>query len=78
MTPEQIQEMIDNGTFVSVLMDSTNIIPREAPDSTPEHPVTELTFEFPAWFRLLTQDTQSMIRDILAETAPIAYMANRS
>ena len=65
--------MIDNGTFISVLMDSTNIIPREAPDSTPENPCTEFTFEFPAWFRLLTDDTQSMIRNIIAETLPIAY-----
>ena len=67
--------MIDNGTFMSVLLENTNIITHEASDSTPENPVTELTFEFPSWFRLLTQDTQSMIRNIVAETAPITYVS---
>jgi len=45
-----VQQLLDDGTFYHALMADIDIIKQPAPDSTPDAPRMKLHFVFPEWF----------------------------
>ena len=69
MTPEDIQQHIDNGTFFEVLMQHVEVIPNPVADKK-----LELQIVFPEWYtQHISKDSRDEIERLIRKHAQAAY-----
>ena len=62
LSPKDLQNKINDGSFFSFLMSETEITSTNA-TSSDGHPKTKLQFKLPWWFNeYLTKDTQALLK----------------
>lgn len=69
-----VQNMINDGTFINKLIQEIKFVAKECPNSTEQNSKTEITYIFPQWFTdYIDEDYKQIIINKIIEATPKSF-----